>query len=592
MARKSGHLRVINGLPSAGVALDASREWPRVRAMVAWLVARRFMAALLAAETALLLSRLDNTAFWIDESMNALLGQNILRFGYPVVWDGNYLVEPFFDAELTAGLVRISHTWGQFYLTGASLALFGSSDVAARLPFVACGVLSVAATYCLARRVSGDERVGKLAALLLALHTGFLLYSRTARYFSLAFLFISLTCIAYLRWSERPTWWRTTVFTLCSVLLFYSHFPVWPFVLAAVGAHFLIFDRAPERFRQLAVSCVVTVALVVPWVVYANPLGHNIYDWSGSGYWLRLLIFIWKINAWVFPFVSLSALLGLLLLLARLGVVRRASQTLRLRSGYVLLLAFPVYVLTIILAPHPMVSSQYTAPGIPFAMIAAAYMVLRIREYGRVFGAATLALLLSTNMLQAAPFILVEKTGMSVPAARVMVNPAAQFNLGTPLEHYLTEQLKLRSHLFEYASFVGHPYRHRLKLIVEYLKRQGTAEQTVLAPWHDADAVRFYTGMKVVYHFKPSLTRPEVKSLVYQPGVEPDWIIPNAYYEPDQPFFKYRPEDYERVYLEGPKEYIYENEPNLDFFIWRTDEKAPQRFFLLRRKGAGRRSDD
>lgn len=583
----------MSGLPPAGVALAAPRGWPRERAVVAWLAARRFMVVLLAGVAALLLCRLDNTAFWIDESMNALLGQNILKFGYPVVWDGHYLVEPYFDAELTAGLVRISHTWGQFYLTGASLALFGASDVAARLPSVACGVLSVAATYCLARRVAGDERVAKLAALLLALHAGFLLYSRTARYFSLAFLFTTLTCVAYLRWSERPTWGRAGVFTLCSVLLFYSHFPVWPFVLAAAGAHFLIFDRrrgpARARFRQLAVSCAATVALVTPWVVYANPLGHNIYDWSRSGYWLRLLIFFWKINTWVFPFVSLLALLGVLSLLARLGVVGRASQTLRLRSGYVLLLAFPAYVLVIICAPHPMISSQYTAPGIPFAMIAAAYMVLRVREYGRALGAATLALLLSTNVLQAAPFILVEKAGVPTwLATRVMVNPTAQFNLGTPLAHYLTEQLKLRSHLFEYASFVGRPYQHRLKLVVEHLRRHGAAGQTVLAPWHDADAVRFYTGLRVVYHFKPSLTRPEVKSLVYRPGVVPDWIIPNAYYEPDQPFFKYRPEDYERVYLDGPKEYIYENEPNLDFFIWRTDEKAPPRFFLLRRKGAGR----
>lgn len=586
--------RTFGGAPHAERPLDATRKLTPARAALAWLAARRFMAALLTAEAALLFARLDNTAFWIDESMNALLGLNILKFGYPVAWDGAYLVEPYFDAELTAGFVRISHTWAQFYLTGGSLAVFGPSDIAARLPFVLCGLAAVVVTYKLARRVSGDERVAKLAALLLALHAGFLLYSRLARYFSLAFLLMPLTCLAYLRWSDRPTWKNVALFTLCSLLLFYSHFPIWPFIVAAASAHFIIFDRKREHARrkllQLIASTVVTAALIAPWVAYAHPFRHNIYDWSGSGYALRLLIFFWKVNSWVFPFVSLTALLGLLALLARAGVLRRASDTLRLRRDYFLLLSFPLYVLVIIFAPHPMVSSQYTALGIPFGMIVAAYMVLRIREYGRSLGAATLALLLATNVLQAAPFILVEKSGIApATAERLMVTPAAQFNSGAPLAHYLTEQLKLRSYLFEYAAFVGRPYEHRLKLIVDYLKRHGERGQTVLAPWHDADAIRFYTGMNVVYHFKPSLTRAEVRALVYRPGVEPDWIIPNAYYEPDQPFFKYSASDYERVYIDGPKEYIYENEPNLDFFIWRTDTEAPPRFFLLRRKEAGDR---
>lgn len=585
--------RPLGGLPaSGGESIAGPRLRRRVREVAAWVAARRFLLALAAAETLLLCAGLDRTAFWIDEGMNALLGENILKFGYPVVWDGTYLVEPYFDAELTPGLVRISHTWAQFYLTAGSLALFGHSAVAARLPSVVCGVLAVVATYHLARRISGDERVAKLAALLLAFHAGFLLYSRTARYFSLAFLLTSLTALAFLRWSERPTRKNVCLFTLCSVLLFYSHFPVWPFLMAAAGGYYLLFDRrrAPARSRlaQLALSAGATAALVAPWLIYAQPFRHNIYDWSGSGYGLRLLIFTWKVNTWVFPFVSLAALLGLLALLARAGLWRRASRTLRLRRGYFLLLSFPLYVLVIILAPHPMISSQYTAPGIPFAMIVAAYMVLRVREYGRAAGAVVLALLLSTNVLQAAPFILVEKAGVAPEAAeRLMVTPAAQFNAGPPLAHYLTEQLKLRSHLFEYAAFAGRPYQHRLKLIVEHLRRHGSPGETVLAPWHDADAVRFYTRMRVVYHFKPSLTRPEVKALVYRPGVEPDWIIPNAYYEPDQPFFKYRFEDYERVYLDGPKDYIYENEPNLDFFIWQTNTKAPPRFFILRRKRAG-----
>lgn len=577
------------GTGDEGIRIDAVTfaSWSYWRRARAWVASRRFWLTLMAAAVVLLSSRLDNTAFWIDESMNGLLGENILRFGYPKIWDGVYLVEPYFNAELTDHLVRISHTWLQFYLTAASLAFFGNSALAARLPSIILGILCLPAIYNLARRISGNEWLARVAALLLTFNVGFLLYSRLARYFSLSFLLSILLVSSYLRWSEKPTKKNLTLFTLCSVLLFYAHFPIWPFLLFSIVVYFLVFDarKSPRRLAQFTLSSAVTIALVLPWLLYAKPFQHSIRDWSGSGYLLRLEVFTWKINTWVFPFFALVAILGAVILLVRLKVIKAPVRSLKLRREYFLLLSIPLYVLTIILAHHPMISSQYTAPTIPFAMIVAAYILLRIREHNRWLAAGTLALLLSTNLLQTLPFVAVDKLGIDPQRAeKVIVNPRAQFNLGTPLEHYLTEQLSIRSYLFEYLYFITHPYQHRLKAVIRLLQEEGSTDQVVLAPWHDADAIRFYTNMKVVYHFKPSFSIETVKTLVYQPNVRPDWIIPNAYYEPDQPFFKFDRDDYERVYIRCPKDYIYENEPNLDFFMWRTNRNAPEGFYLLKRK--------
>jgi hypothetical protein len=576
------------------VALDqisvgtSKQTLARIRAGLA---RRRFLLLLLVVESALLFKALGNSAFWIDEAINGQLGKNILLLGYPTKWDGQYLVEPYFNVEATRGVIEVTHVWIQYYLTAFSMALFGNNTVAARLPFALCGLLTVPAVYCLARRISGSERLAKLAALLLTFHTGFLVYSRSCRYFSLSFLFAVVFAIAYLRWSDEPSNRNLLILTLCSLTLFYTHYPVWPFLIFMMGIHLLLFGRKKEwgirQIKQFAVSCAVTLVFILPWVIYAKPLSHNAPDWLGASYPLRLAMFFWKVNTWIFPFLGLAAVLGACVLLSKLRVFKGAGRQIKLRPEALLLLSMPLYLLVVIMARQPMFSTQYTAHVIPFFMIVGAYLVLRIREHNRWVAAITLAVLLSTNLLQALPFALIEKSGIDASLLEgVVENPRAQFNRGTPLSHYLNEQLSLRSHLFEYLHFINNPYRHRLKALVEYLQSHASRDQVVLVPWHDADAVRFYTDMRVVYHFKPSFTIESIKAMVYRPDLTLDWIVPNAYYEPDQPFFKYNLDDYERVYIECPKDYIYENEPNLDFFMWRTNPDAPGRFFILKRKAA------
>jgi len=573
----------------------AARTWPLIandwRSLLTELwaraSARRFLICLLLVDSVLLFSRLENTAFWIDEAMNALLAENILSFGYPITWDGAYLVEPYFNVEVNDQLVRVSHTWLQYYEVAASFLLFGKSAFAARLPSVICGLLCLVVVYFLALRMSRSERLAAIASLLLAFNTAFLLYSRLARYFSLSFLFSALVLLCYLRWRDDPGRRNLLFFTVCTILLFYSHFIIWPFIVVTIVTYHLVFERrniSRLNNREFLFSIGLSLLMTVPWILYSNPLHHSIADWSGSTYSQRLLIFFWKVDTWVFPFVTLSALALALSAGARRGWLS-ARQLTPLRREYLLLLWLPLYLVVIAAAPHPMMSSQYTSPLLPFAVIGGAFLILRIHACSRWFAAVTLALLLSTNLFQVLPFMIVEK--LPVPTAitaKFIVNPRAQFNAGTPLAHYLTEQLAVRSPLFEYGYFVTHSYNHRLKAIIAYLKEQGSPSQTVLAPWHDADAVRFYTGMNVVYHFKPSFTIEQVKRLVYRNGVTPDWIIPNAYYEPDQPFFKYRIDDYDRILISTPKDYIYENEPNLDFFMWRDNRNAAQGVYVLKRK--------
>ena len=64
-----------------------------------------------------------------------------------------------------------------YWLNAASMELFGQTEFAARLPSALCGLLTVLATYIIARRLY-DRRTAFLSAIILGTCAGFLLQSR------------------------------------------------------------------------------------------------------------------------------------------------------------------------------------------------------------------------------------------------------------------------------------------------------------------------------------------------------------------------------------------------------------------------------
>lgn len=97
-----------------------------------------------------------------------------------------------------------------FYLTAASMALFGSPEFAARLPFFFASMISIALLYRLGRALY-NRRAGTLAALSLALSPVAILFAIT--------LFTDTLLVAFLLWSllmaVRQKWsWAGLAFGL------------------------------------------------------------------------------------------------------------------------------------------------------------------------------------------------------------------------------------------------------------------------------------------------------------------------------------------------------------------------------------------
>ncbi len=54
-----------------------------------------FMIIVILISSILLFGNLGNSYAPIDEANTMILGENTMKYGYPKVWDGEYLVSPF-----------------------------------------------------------------------------------------------------------------------------------------------------------------------------------------------------------------------------------------------------------------------------------------------------------------------------------------------------------------------------------------------------------------------------------------------------------------------------------------------------------------
>ena len=89
------------------------------------------IALLLALAAPLLLVNLGNHYLWQDEAQTAVISRTILDHGIPLGFDGRNLFSQELGIEYGDDYVWKWHAWLSFYVCAASLALFGSTTLAA-----------------------------------------------------------------------------------------------------------------------------------------------------------------------------------------------------------------------------------------------------------------------------------------------------------------------------------------------------------------------------------------------------------------------------------------------------------------------------
>ena len=415
----------------------------------------------------LLLANLGNHSLWQDEAQTALIARTILSGGVPLGHDGVNSFSQELGIEFGESGVWKWHTWLSFYVCAASLALFGPSTFAARLPFALFGVATVVLTWFVGRAFWEDRRAAMAAAGLLTLSVPFLILCRQCRYYSTAAFFSLLALFAYVRLVRGERHAGVLLFA-ASTLLFHTHYIYCATLLATLLLHALCFDRGSLK-RVVAISALVT-AVNLPWIVWFSTIryGENYASRVGD---LGLSLEI----AQRLVVMMADYLLRVVLVLAAVGLAawRWAWREPVLGSRpathrhIALLLVFCAVNVVVLAAAAPGGYFRYLAPLAPPLFLLAGLLVSALIRRSRLLAGAVLAVWLA---------------------------------LGSP-------------HKFAYE--LTHDFDGPIEGIVKTLRQHANPDDVVAINYGDLP-VKFYTGLRVV----GGLTGEDL-----EPIAEADWII-------------------------------------------------------------------
>lgn len=269
---------------------------PIVFSVVAFLAACAFAL--------LLLGRLAYPLIWQDEAQTAMLGKQVLRYGYPKVhgarhevYDLSLPIEYGVRKPLDAFIVS---PWLQFYwgAIGAHLAE-GSRDprtmtAGLRLPFALAGALGAVLPLALLLKLAGADRarrIGAAALYLVALATSIslVLHLREARWIPLATLELSTLVwirAARMRGAIAPR--RATVLeTVLLVLLLHTFVPAFASAAIALTLDAMFGKRgvsADERLEAaLPIAAAAIVGLPTLWFYETLSVSRAYAERAGSG---------------------------------------------------------------------------------------------------------------------------------------------------------------------------------------------------------------------------------------------------------------------------------------------------------------------
>jgi hypothetical protein len=184
-------------------------------------VGRGWLLACVLLAMTLRLYRLDAQSLWYDEAVTANLAQRSLAA--LTQWTANDIQPPLYY-YLVAG-------WGR---------LAGWSEWSLRWPSVFFGVLAVPLLAVLTQRLTGQQMVGWLAALLAACHPELVYYSQEARMYTLLVALGLLAAYAVVCGAWQPGKPRLALlYVLAATAAVYTHYFAFFLLLALVLAAWL-----------------------------------------------------------------------------------------------------------------------------------------------------------------------------------------------------------------------------------------------------------------------------------------------------------------------------------------------------------------
>ena len=335
-----------------------------------------------------LFAHLGQQALWEDEGDTAVFARAILHSGLPLAWDGRTFSDSDFGRRVVpfgGNFLMVGTPWLSFYATAASFAAFGESRFAARLPFAAAGLATIALLYALVLRVTGDRAAAVAAAVLLLCSAQFLLYARECRHYAFNMLLTLAVLAAFLRLRERP---GSPAFALSSVLLFHAQILPAIVCVAACGALAVAHPGFRGLRRPFLRSLPWIVAGTAPWLLLSwRETGAN---WGAPAVLAELPLRVGQlgIESWVaIPWLGWA--IGIPLLWRRFGAPDREWLAL---AGAFVAAAFALTPLALSTTLLSALGLRYVCGLLPIAAGVSGLLVARASGGSRTALAAGVAL--------------------------------------------------------------------------------------------------------------------------------------------------------------------------------------------------------
>jgi len=159
------------------------------------------------------------------------------------------------------------------------VTIFGDSELSLRFPSVIFGVLTIVATYFLAKYVTSNTKKALWASLIIAINPFLIIYSKEARSYSLMALLIVLTTLVFLKAVEDKKYFHLS---LLLPLLFLTHYmTIFGIVFFSIWTLF-----RDKKFAPYLVPLLVIIMIWIP-IIRDNANTQGL-QWIPELQWSRI----------------------------------------------------------------------------------------------------------------------------------------------------------------------------------------------------------------------------------------------------------------------------------------------------------------
>jgi hypothetical protein len=340
--------------------------------------------------------RLGHYPLWCDEAETAIYARGIARTGDTLAKiDHNIYV--LRNGSLLKNLHGRYVPPASLYLAAPFVGVSGTSSLWPRVPFAACGLLSVVfLIYWMARsRLSSTAWIVMSIALLV--NVSFFLFCRQCRYYSLTILLSLVIVYLYLNWNGR--WVGIVLMMLASVLLILTHYLAYAGLYTVLACDYLLFGRRQKRLKighwLLLLVPQAIAGIITVWIY--NPIGVEVVpDALQQNFILDKLTLIW----WNIRDLNQCELyVGILILAAPLIYIW--TRNVWLLRGFIAIIAYTLAIT--ILSPQATMGTteadiRYLTPLLPLFIGLSDLVIVSITRHRWFFALPLVLLIMGSNV--------------------------------------------------------------------------------------------------------------------------------------------------------------------------------------------------